>query len=94
MDENQKLEKTVYINGKKHTYQVPKPAPNFKNTIEGTKEEARKAGIKELEEFADQMISLSDADNDMEKVLKYQTHNHSFTCHKKIKKWFYNCQRR
>ena len=76
----QKQKKTVYINGEKHCYQVPEPAPNYKNSVEGKKYEARDAGIKLLENFADQMICLSGKKNNREKVLKYQTHSHSFTC--------------
>ena len=86
VDINVKIEKTVYINGEKHCYQVPEPAPNYKNSVEGKKHEERDAGIKLLEDFADQMICLSDKENNREKVLKYQTHSHSFTCHKKHKK--------
>ena len=79
VDLNEEIEKVVYINGIKTTTIANKPAPNFKNCVEGKEGIEKEEGIRKLQEFADLLISVSSSD---EKVLKYQTHNHTFTCHK------------
>ena len=82
-DLNEEIEKVVYINGIKTTTIANKPAPNFKNCVQGKEGIEKEEGIRKLQEFADLLISVSSSD---EKVLKYQTHNHTFTCHKQKQK--------
>ena len=77
----EEIKKEVYINGKKTAVTEYKPAPNFKNCVQGKKGIEREQGIKLLEEFADLLISIS-IDESEEKIKKYQTHNHTFTCTK------------
>ena len=84
VDDEEEISQTVYINGKQTNVTQKKPAPNFKNCVEGKKGKEREDGIRKLEEFADLLISVS-IDDSEEKVLKYQTHHHTFTCHKKHK---------
>ena len=79
------IEKTVFINGKRTIIKENKPAPNYKNTIEGRKEQERENAIKILENFADDLITLEIEEN-QENISKYQTHKHTFTCTKKNKK--------
>ena len=83
VDLNEEIEKVVYINGEKTTITENKPAPNFKTCVQGKEGLEREEGIRKLEEFADLLISVSSSE---EKVLKYQTHNHTFTCHKQKQK--------
>ena len=81
VDLTEEIKKEVYINGKKTSVTEYKPAPNFKNCVQGKKGIEREQGIKLLEEFADLLISIS-IDESEEKIKKYQTHNHTFTCTK------------
>lgn len=86
--EDSYIEKTVFINGKKTIVNENKPAPNFKNSVDGKKGKEREDGIKDLENFADELITIEIKD-DEEDVLKYQTHKHSFTCTKKNKNSYF-----
>jgi hypothetical protein len=78
------VEKTVFINGEETIVKENKPAPNFKNSVDGKKGKDREDGIKTLEDFADELITIK-IKEDEEDVLKYQTHKHTFTCTKKKK---------
>ena len=82
------IEKTVFINGKKTVVNENRPAPNFKNSVEGKRGTDREEGIKTLENFANELITLEIKD-DEDDVLKYQTHKHTFTCTKKKKNSFF-----
>ena len=82
VDEQEEISNTVYINGKEITFTHKKQAPNYKNSVEGKRGKEREDGIRRLEAFAELLISVSTDDSE-EKVVKYQTHHHTFTCHKK-----------
>jgi hypothetical protein len=85
---NSYIEKIVFINGKKTIVKEHKPAPNFKNTVDGKKEKDRENAIETLENFADELITLA-IEEDEDNVLKYQTHKHTFTCTKKKKNSYF-----
>ena len=82
------IEKRVYINGEETIVKENKPAPNFKNTVDGKLGAQREAAIKVLENFADELITLQIEKEDIN-VLKYQTHKHTFTCTKKKKNSYF-----
>ena len=84
---NSYIEKIVFINGKKTIIKEHKPAPNFKNTVDGKKDQERENAINILEKFADDLITLT-IEEDEENVRKYQTHKHTFTCTKKKNSYF------
>ena len=85
---NSYIEKIVFINGKKTIIKEHKPAPNFKNTVDGKREQERENAIQILENFADELITLA-IEEDEENVIKYQTHKHTFTCTKKKKNSYF-----
>ena len=82
------IDKRVFINGEETIVKENKPAPNFKNTVEGKHGLERDSAIKELQTFADELITLEIGD-DEDNVLKYQTHKHTFTCTKNKKNSYF-----
>ena len=75
VNEEEKISRTVFINGEEKTFMESTPAPNFKNCVEGKKGQERAEGIRKIEEFADLLISVA-IDDSLEKcdATKYQTH--------------------
>jgi hypothetical protein len=82
------IEKKVFINGEETVLKENKPAPNFKNCVDGKRGKEREDGIKVLEKFANELITI-EIEDDEENVLKYQTHKHTFTCTKKKKNSYF-----
>ena len=82
------IERTVYINGEKKIESENKPAPNFKNSVAGKKGQDREDGIRTLEDFANELITL-EIEEDEEDISKYQTHKHTFTCTKRKKNSYF-----
>ena len=82
------IERTVFINGEQVIINENKPAPNYKNSVDGKKGNNREEGIRTLENFANEIITL-DIEKDEEDISKYQTHKHTFTCTKRKKNSYF-----
>ena len=82
------IERIVFINGEKIIVNENKPAPNFKNSVDGKRGKDREEGITTLENFANELMTL-EIEEDEDDVLKYQLHKHTFTCTKKKKNSYF-----